>query len=1219
MIIFYQIHNCQRCLYFNVPCFFENPASLVVGWILIDSGATMCRPTRFNDGCLRLLFSVVLAIALPLNAAMAQQNDFDPGSRDSLAVQQPLKRGRVDQVDPQNGNLLVRHIDLTMKGNGRLDIVVHRIYDMLSGSAGLNGRAYSDSYRWATLGAGWSLSAAPRYAEYKVQPTNGTSPHPTVLSELCRGQISSNFNLETSGFIEMPDGQRDQLVSVGGGRAVTKNNWKAECVANVLTVRSPQGLTYDFGDVSSPWRGQDGPPVMFALAYSVPARKVTDLSGNWISFEYRKVGAPTPFTGYSPSRITSSDGRQVDFTYNETSRRLVSMQDNTGRVWTYEHAPSDANSSAPTLLSVALPGNERWSYTYAPGPKFSSNAEENAKTAKLQTLTYPEGGTVTFEVENVPFNFIGYVGDQAQVRSKNRERVVRVTRSTGEQWTYTYQHGGAGQYDTTIETTPIGMVTYKFMGSGFVLPTRQGAAADNIWQLGHLMEKVDESGNQEIRTWARREMSAHPIQFDGAEQMNDTKIWAADLTEQKIVRDGATYITRFTGYDSYGNAASVTEIGPAGETRTTTRTFYVDSNKWIVNRVKDEMRAGDTTTRSFDGNGKLLTISRNGVTTSYTYDSEGNVATKTDPRSLVHTYGAYKRGVAQSEAQPESVSISRIVSDAGNIISETNGEGKTATYDHDGLDRVIRIGYPAGTATTISYGPNSKSLTRGALTENTVYDDFGRVASITLGGVARTFRHDALDRRTFESDPDSPTGTGYEFDNFNRVTRMHNADGSGQTISYSGSDKIVTDERNNVTTYRYRAFGDPSERYLMNVAAPEPSASIAIMRNESDLVSTVTQDGITRSYNYNSNHYLTSVINPETGTTTYGRDAAGNMTTRSVGGAGNTYYTYDGQNRLTAVTYPGRTPAVTKSYSKTHRIRSVVSAVASRAYLYDDNDNLTSETSTVDGLVFGLGYTYNGNDQLTSITYPRSGRVVNYAPDVLGRPTTVSGYVDNVTYWPSGLIRQIAYANGTTTSYGQHVRLWPASFSTWKGGVAFMDSTYAYDGAGNLTSIVDTVDASNNRTMVFDNINRLTGISGPWGGGALTYSGGGNITSQILGAHNLYYNYDSSNRLSSVSGARVTSYSYDSYGDIASGSGSTYNYDGVPNLICVSCNDSSLKIEYAYDGLNRRVSVAKGGLKTYEFYGSNGDQLVEYTPGQSGKLIEYIYLGGKRVAQRVTP
>ena len=46
--------------------------------------------------------------------------------------------------------------------------------------------------------------------------------------------------------------------------------------------------------------------------------------------------------------------------------------------------------------------------------------------------------------------------------------------------------------------------------------------------------------------------------------------------------------------------------------------------------------------------------------------------------------------------------------------------------------------------------------------------------------------------------------------------------------------------------------------------------------------------------------------------------------------------------------------------------------------------------------------------------------------------------------------------------------------------------------------------------------------------------------------------------------------------------------------------------------------MTKGGVKTYEVYGSHGNLLAEYTPSQANKLVEYIYLGGKRVAQRET-
>jgi YD repeat-containing protein len=55
---------------------------------------------------------------------------------------------------------------------------------------------------------------------------------------------------------------------------------------------------------------------------------------------------------------------------------------------------------------------------------------------------------------------------------------------------------------------------------------------------------------------------------------------------------------------------------------------------------------------------------------------------------------------------------------------------------------------------------------------------------------------------------------------------------------------------------------------------------------------------------------------------------------------------------------------------------------------------------------------------------------------------------------------------------------------------------------------------------------------------------------------------------------------------------------------------------YGYDGTSRRVSVAKAGVTTYEVYNSQGNLLIEFTPS-TNKLIEYMYLGGKRVVQRV--
>jgi YD repeat-containing protein len=978
------------------------------------------------------------------------------------------------------------------------------------------------------------------------------------------------------------------------------------------------------------------------------AKTATDVNGNVLTFSYQMFGnaipkwtIPSLYTGpyyqatptnatsaESPSlqlsQVSSSDGRSVSFTYDATYGRLVSMTDNTGRTWSYTYLTPDANNSR-TLSKVTLPTGLFWSYGYGSGafltawPPSKINPLNSATVAnrRVTSLTYPNGGTVTYE-----YGYFARSGnlDQTPLYT-NGEQVVRRTLSTGPSWSYVYTPGNSGQYDTTIETGPDGVTTYKFMGVNYAkaatstIPPYQ----NNAWRVGQLMERTLPSGSTETYIWTPRVIANIYTLIRDTGAVHDEKVWAADLAQKTITRDGATYTTAYSNYDVYGNPGTIVESGPNGGARTTTLTYFNDSNKWIIGKLKDETYSGSSTTRTFDANGNVLTINRDGVQTSFTYDSQGNVSTKTLPRNQVYTYTNYKLGTPQSESQPEGISISRTINNAGNISSETNGDGYTTSYVYDGLNRVTGVYYPLGNPKTITYTANSKSATRGSLTELTNYDGFGRPTSITLGGITTTYQYDALDRKTFESNPGSTAGTSYQYDALNRITKITNADGSYRSIAYGAGTKTLTDERGNATLYTYRSYGNPDQQWLMSITAADTSANLSLTRNSNDLVTAATQAGFTRTYGYNSNFYLTSVTNPETGTTTYGRDAAGNMTSRSVGTSGITTFTYDGQNRLTATTYPGATPAVTNTYNKTNKLLSVNSSAANRSYSYDANGNLTNESSTVDGITFTTGYIYNNLDQLSTIIYPVSGSVIDYAPDVLGRPTQVSGYVTGVNYWPSGQIQEIDYANGTVTNYGQNSRLWPSSFSTRKAGTYYLNSNYSYDGLGNLTNISDTADGSYIRTLNYDELNRLSSITGPWGAGFIMYDGAGNIVSQLFGRYRLTYTYDNSNRLSSIVGNRATSYSYDAYGNVTSDSNNAYLYDDSPNLLCVNCSGTTNKIQYTYDGTNHRTAVIKNGVKNYEVYNSRGNLLIEYTPSQSNKLTEYIYLGGKRVAQRVTP
>jgi YD repeat-containing protein len=1075
-----------------------------------------------------------------------------------------------EHIDPFNGSAQHQYVDLHIPGNGKFDLKVIRTYS--SAMLDAAGEHYTQ------ISPGWDLHFG------------------RVVTS---GSVCQNANAGTSNENPVwigPDGARQTWYYPPGSQPweisvlTSPQGWRLICTTGTngyLTVFSPDGVQYEMRRYVFGWGEFNG-------AYIWQTTKITDRNGNYATITYPDAVAPEVGT------VQTNDGRVLTFSYANVGnqlglKRLFKIQANSGQSVSYDYSWIDY--LLPGLSSVTRSDGTKWQYGYV-SPSFTTPGHH-----KMAYYITPWGGRVDYSYTYVDFDGTGVQGARLYAA------VTGKTSSDGGIWTYAYSPSKSlGTYDVTTESSPAGTTVYRHFGY-------QTVANGEIWRIGLLASKSISGVQDESYIWDKRLMSNEAMSR-AVTYMNkyDTTSNTPVLVSKTINR-GASHVTNYSNFDAYGNPRLVTERGPNGGARDTVISYYINTDLWIVKQPQNETYSGSSITRDFDAKGNLSSISRDGVITRFGYDTQGNVSSVTMPRGLVTTYSNYKRGIPQSESQPEGVSISRIVSDAGNVTSETNGEGKTKTFSYDLMNRVTGIDFPIGSSVGISYTATSKTATRGGLIESTLYDGFGRPVSVTLGGVKRTYTYDTLGRKIFESNPGATIGTNYQYDILSRVTRVTNADSTFQTRNYGAGTVKVTDERSKVTTYAYRAYGDPDKQFLMSITAPDTAANITLTRNSKDLVASIKQGALTRIYGYNSNYYLTSVTNPETGKTTYGRDAAGNMTSRTVGTSGTSTYTYDGQNRLTAVTYPGTTPSVTQIYSKTHKLKSVVSSAASRSYLYDANDNLTSESVVVDSITLTTGYGYNTLDQLASVTYPYSARQVTFSPDVLGRPTAISGYITAVAYWPSGQVKQIDYANGTTSTYGQNSRLWPSSFATRLGSTLYNNGAYTYDGAGNLTAISDSADTNYSRTLGYDAINRLTTANGPWGTGTIVYNGVGNLVSQVFGSNNLYYTYDTQNRLSSVSGSRVGSYTYDAYGDIATGTGNAYVYDGVPNLKCVNCSTAN-EVAHTYDGLNQRVSVTKGGVKTYEVYGSHGNLLAEYTPSKANKLVEYIYLGGKRVAQR---
>jgi len=682
----------------------------------------------------------------------------------------------------------------------------------------------------------------------------------------------------------------------------------------------------------------------------------------------------------------------------------------------------------------------------------------------------------------------------------------------------------------------------------------------------------------------------------------DSNVKKPLLSSRTITRDGQMYTTAYSSFDAYGNPQAITETG--NKTRTTNPiTYFPPSSKWIIGLKKDETLQGiGTIQRTYNGaNGNLTVINRYGVTTQYAYNADGSINLKTDPRNSQTTYSNYFRGIPQMESRPESVTISRVVDYFGNVTSETDGIS-TWGYGYDGLNRIVSVDFPTGTDSTIAWTNNSRTRTRGALVETHNIDGYSRPTSTVRANITTTYQHDPLSRRTFESYPDGGSnGVTQTLDLLGRVKTSANPAGT-KTMTYAANSMTITNELNIPTTYAYDRYGEADAGYLTSVDISNV-LSTAMTRNAIGLITNVTQGTRSRSYAYSNKFFMDSMTDPETGTTAFGRDANGNMISRSVGGV-TTSYAYDGLDRMIQAIHTDSAGTVTSVYNKRGQLTSVTNSSGLREYDYDANGNMKLDKLTVGSDVFTTDYTYDGLDALATIKYPLNNRVVTFSPNALGRPTQVSPYISSATHFSSGNLNAMTYGNGVIMNFGENLRQMPTTISS-----SPLSLTYAYDVAGNVGSIANNLNGADSKTMCYDAADRLTSTSG-CGTSTFQYDTSDNLTRNDLTT----YFYDGNNRLSSTTGAISRTIATDSRGRVTSYSGKVFSFDDASQLKCVNCNAAG-EIKYAYDGKGQRIWQEKGGNRTYFVQAPNGDLLFEYTPvGQVWK--EHGYLHGKRVASR---
>ena len=549
----------------------------------------------------------------------------------------------------------------------------------------------------------------------------------------------------------------------------------------------------------------------------------------------------------------------------------------------------------------------------------------------------------------------------------------------------------------------------------------------------------------------------------------------------------------------------------------------------------------------------------NSVTTTYTYDGNGNLTSVSRP--LLSSSGGVLSTRVTNYCYYGNSTCGAPAGAAGDVYKMTDPDGNSWQYSYDAYgDRTAATDPLQHTTTTCynadgwrlaSYTPKAGTIacavpppasayetTYSYIQPNGQTDQFGDVQTVTdpLGHFMTT-TYDANRNVVTSKDANgNPTQYGYDLANERTdVTRAdlsklhtdYNADGTvldqqdGKTtkIQTYGYDPIarvtsVTDALGNVTAYTYDGAGNRVTQQAPggNCVASPPSGCTTMTYDAANQLTKVTySDGVTpniSSISYDADGQRTG-MSDGTGNSVWAWDSLHRLTSFTDGHGDQVQYQYNLRGLVTQVTYPGgRT--VTRGYDNAGRWTSVQDWLAGSTqttFGYDADNNLKTETlPSSTGVVDTTGY--NAADQLTSISDVKGSSTLfgaTYGRDNAGQVASDSSLPSAVAADRYTNLNQLCYAGSATTN---------GCASPPAGAQA-----YSFDAADNLTGDMGTTQAFNAADELCWTIGGASSngcATAPTYATTYAYDTRGNRTAAIPPAVPVSYAYDQANRLVGV-------------------------------------------------------------------------------------------------------